>query len=38
VTAMGQSNIKTPEELLSIIEAQSGEVKNIVSLLREKWI
>jgi len=29
---------RTPEELLSIIEAQSNEIKNIISLLRKKGI
>jgi hypothetical protein len=29
---------RTSEELLSIIEAQSDEIKNIISLLRKKGI
>ena len=33
-----EQDTRTPEELLSIIEAQSDEIKNIISLLRNKGI
>lgn len=33
-----EQDTRTPEELLSIIESQSNEIKNIISLLRKKGI